>query len=346
MRLALLVVALMAWLGGPVSMTAASPLQLGPPPGERPQGGTSGRPAEEPQDGSSSRSAERPRDGSSLGRSRFPVAGSEGAGAIPVPALFKRFTEQITVAQRQLNQTLSREMRHIRQTGSPAAVLTVSLVAFVYGVLHAAGPGHGKLVVSAFFLGREARIIKGVMMGGLVSVLQTFSAIAIVLVLVFILGRGGFDVVQQSVWVEVASYGLIVLIGLYMIYAAVTGRHLGHRHAEHIDGADGDREVHHGVVVAAGLTPCASAIIILLFALANGVLAIGIAATLVMALGMSLTVALVGVSTIVARKTLLGAMASRPRAALWIKRGLTLTGALLITVVGSLFFASAWSRLH
>jgi ABC-type nickel/cobalt efflux system permease component RcnA len=205
--------------------------------------------------------------------------------------------------------------------------------------------------VSAFFLGREARIVKGVIMGGLVSVLQTVSAIAIVLVLVFILGRGGFDVVQQSVWVEVASYGLIVLIGLYLIYAAVTGRHLGHHHVapSHHDRhrrAGDDRHVHRGVVLAAGLTPCASAIIIMLFALANGVLAIGIAAALVMALGMSVTVSLVGIATIAARKTLLGAMAARPRAALWLRRGLTLSGALLITAVGSLFLANAWSRLH
>jgi ABC-type nickel/cobalt efflux system permease component RcnA len=276
-----------------------------------------------------------------------PGPGSEGAGVVPVPAFLQSLTARITLAQRRLNQTLSQEMRRIQQTGSPAAALTVSLVAFLYGVLHAAGPGHGKLVVSAFFLGREARIIKGVAMGGLVSLLQTVSAIAIVLVLVFILGRGGFDVVQQSVWVEVASYGLIVLIGVYMVYAAVTGRHLGHHHAEDAHPhASGEPLVHRGVVLAAGLTPCASAIIIMLFALANGVLAIGIVATLIMALGMSVTVALVGVSTIAARKTLLGAMAARPRAALWIKRGLTLTGALLITVVGSLFFASAWSRLH
>jgi ABC-type nickel/cobalt efflux system permease component RcnA len=277
-----------------------------------------------------------------------PGAGGEGATLVPSPAFVQRFTDQISLAQRQLNQTLSREMRRIRETGSPAAMLTVGLVAFVYGVLHAAGPGHGKLVVSAFFLGREARVIRGVIMGGLVSLLQTLSAIAIVLVLVFLLGRGGFDVVQQSVWVEVASYGLIVLVGLYMIYAAVTGRHLGHRHDahRHHDEGAGERHVHGGMVLAAGLTPCASAIIIMLFALANGVLAIGVAATLVMALGMSLTVSLVGVSTIAARRTLLGVLAARPRAALWLRRGLTVTGALLITVVGSLFFASAWSRLH
>ena len=120
---------------------------------------------------------------------------------------------------------------------------------------------------------------------------------------------------QQSVWVEVASYGLIVLIGLYLIYAAVTGRHLGHHHADSGHGRPpraprcGARRRSH---------PCASAIIIMLFALANGVLAIGIAATLVMAVGMAVTVSLVGISTIAARKTLLGvdgrAAARRPLA--------------------------------
>jgi ABC-type nickel/cobalt efflux system permease component RcnA len=321
MRAVMLLVALAAGLVALAATADASPLQLSPPPAERPPGGLPAPPA----------------------RSPLPAPGGEGAGVLPVPAFFQDVSARISLAQRQLNMTLSREMRRIRETGSLGAMLTVSLVSFVYGVLHAVGPGHGKLVVSAFFLGREARIVKGVIMGGLVSVLQTFSAIAIVLVLVFILGRGGFDVVQQSAWVEVASYGLIVLIGLYLIYAAVTGRHLGHHHAE--PDRD-DRHVHRGVVLAAGLTPCASAIIIMLFALANGVLAIGIAAALVMALGMSVTVSLVGISTIAARKTLLNVMAARPRAALWLRRVLTLTGALLVTAVGSLFFANAWSRLH
>ena len=156
-----------AWLAAGVATTDASPLQLSPPPSERPPGRTGAPPARPP----------------------FPGPASEGAGVLPVPAFFQGLSARIGLAQRQLNMTLSREMRQIRETGSLAAVLTVSGVAFVYGVLHAAGPGHGKLVVSAFFLGREARIIRGVVMGGLISVLQTFSAIAIVLVLVFILGR-------------------------------------------------------------------------------------------------------------------------------------------------------------
>ncbi len=233
MRLGVALVVLAAGLAGLASLSAASPLQLGPPPSDSPREGSAPPPA----------------------RSRIPGAGSEGAGVIPAPAFVQRLTEHISLAQRQLNQTLSREMRQIRETGSPVAMLTVGLVAFVYGVLHAAGPGHGKLVVSAFFLGREARIIKGVIMGGLVSVLQTFSAIAIVLVLVFILGRGGFDVVQQSVWVEVASYGLIVLVGLYMIYAAVTGRHLGHHHGEGSTSPPTMATSTAAWCVAAGLTP-------------------------------------------------------------------------------------------
>ena len=225
MRRAILIAGLLTVLAGLGASAQAGGLQLGTPPAERSQGREGPPPA-------------LPRPG--------PGRGSEGVGLLPVPDFLQGITATISQAQRRLNQTLSQEMRRIQQTGSPAAILTVSVVAFLYGVLHAAGPGHGKLVVSAFFLGREARIIKGVMMGGLVSLLQTLSAIAIVLVLVFILGQGGFDVVQQSVWVEVTSYGLIVLIGLYLIYAALTGRHLGHHHGESSHGhAESDEPLAH-----------------------------------------------------------------------------------------------------
>jgi ABC-type nickel/cobalt efflux system permease component RcnA len=276
------------------------------------------------------------------GRGSVPQGpGSSEAVAVALPGPIQRVLARISLEQRRLNATLSRQMRAIRETRSSTAALAVGLVAFVYGVLHAAGPGHGKLVISAFFLGRDARILKGVLMGGLISLLQTLSAIAVVSVFALLIGRGGFDVLHQSTKVEVASYGLIVVIGLYMFVAAITGRHHAHRAA----GGGAERRVDRGMVVAAGLTPCASALILLLFALAQDVFAVGIAATFVMALGMGITVSLVGVTTIVTRRTLMAALASRPRAAHWIGRSLTVTGAVIITVVGILFFSSAWSRL-
>jgi ABC-type nickel/cobalt efflux system permease component RcnA len=129
---------------------------------------------------------------------------------------------------------------------------------------------------------------------------------------------------------------------------AITGRGLHRRHGRDHDEAGPATEppMSWSLVVATGLMPCASAIILLLFALANGLFAIGVVAALVMALGMDITMAAVGVATIVARRTLIGAAGFNSGLARWIRSALTVVGPLLITAVGSLFFLAAWTSLR
>lgn len=262
-----------------------------------------------------------------------PASGEGGA----VPRFLRPVVEPIAAAQRELNRTISRELRAVRETGSTKALLVVTGIAFVYGVLHAAGPGHGKLVVSSFFLAREARIVGGILTGTAISFLQAITSIALVCGLGVILGQHGFDVLGRSVWLEALSYALIVAIGLVIAVSAVRGAH----HHEH-----GERgRVGLGMIIAAGVTPCASALIVMLFALTNGVLLVGIGATLVMAVGMSITVSLVGILTILGRRTLIVALPGSPRVRGWVSTGLSVGGGVIIAVVGGLLLAGAWARL-
>jgi ABC-type nickel/cobalt efflux system permease component RcnA len=221
----------------------------------------------------------------------------------------------------------------------------VAWIAFLYGVLHAVGPGHGKLVISSLFLAREARIGTAVAVSGAVSLLQTLSAVAIVSVVTLALGRSGFDVLRDSRHVELVSYGLITAIGLTMLVTA--SRELWvHRHGQG-GGAAGaihaGGKVSGGLVLATGLTPCASAVIILLFALGQGVLLVGIAASLVMAVGMGLTVSLVGILAVLARRGTVRAASSSRGAAPWIGGTLGVLGAAAIACLGLVLFLGAWS---
>ena len=100
-----------------------------------------------------------------------------------------------------------------------------------------------------------------------------------------------------------------------------------------------------GLVLAAGLTPCPSGIIVLLFALANGILGVGIEACLVMAAGMGVTVSAIGVATILARRVVLRPLRARPRAVRWVSVGLAVAGSLTLTVMGGLLCVNAWARL-
>jgi nickel/cobalt exporter len=86
-------------------------------------------------------------------------------------------------------------------------------------------------------------------------------------------------------------------------------------------------------------------LIIMLFALTNGVLLVGIGATLVMAVGMSITTSLVGILTILGRRTVMIVLPGSPGVRSWVSIGLSVGGGIIIAVVGSLLLAGAWARL-
>ena len=275
-----------------------------------------------------------PPTGASRPAAPAPLPGGEGGA---VPGFLRPVVERIAGAQRELNRTISRELRAIRESGSKRALLVVTGVAFVYGVLHAAGPGHGKLVVSSFFLARKARIAAGILAGSAISFLQALTSIVLVWGLGVILGQQGFDVLGRSVWLEAVSYALIIAIGLVIAVSAARGAH----HHDH----EGHHRVGVGMVLAAGVTPCASALIIMLFALTNGVLLVGVGLTLVMAVGMSITTSLVGVLAILGRRTVMVALPGNARVRGWVSTGLSVGGGVIIAAIGGLLLAGAWSRL-
>ena len=90
-----------------------------------------------------------------------------------------------------------------------------------------------------------------------------------------------------------------------------------------------------GLVLATGLTPCASAIIILLFAFGQELYLVGVAACLVMAVGMGLTVSLVGLAAVAARRGTVRMVGPSSAAAHWLKTALGVTGAAAITGLGA-----------
>ena len=274
--------------------------------------------------------------------------GSPAAGLVAEaqPEWLRGLLSEVNRGQRQLNQALSRELRRLREGDVGRAAPAVAWIAFLYGVLHAVGPGHGKLVISSLFVARDVRLRTAIGISGLVSFLQTASAIGIVSVVSLLLGRGGFDVLRDSRRIELVSYGLIVLIGLLMLgrslYEIWDHRHRGPPHEDLVvHRPEGTIPV--SLVLATGVTPCASAVIILLFALGQGVFLVGVAAALIMAVGMGLTVSLVGLLAIVVRRGTVRASGTSPGVVGWIKDLLGVAGAAAITTLGLVLLLAAWT---
>ncbi|HLZ65928.1 MAG TPA: hypothetical protein VKQ29_06830 [Aliidongia sp.] len=305
-----------------------------------------------------------PLSGKPIGQPDAPPARSAGelTAALPGTGLANGLLQKLAHQQMLLNERISHQFKTVRDTGSSAAFLTILALAFLYGVLHAAGPGHGKSIVAAYFVANEARWTSGVVMGGVISLLQGVTAIIVVFLLSLVLGTSQMAVENNGAMVEFISYGLVVLIGLVLFYRAVTGKGHNHHHGplghghhdhhhDHAHHDHGHRPAPAGgsfrriLTLAAGVAPCASAIIIMLFALANGAMLVGTIAVLSLSLGMGLTVSAIGVLSILARGLMKRFAGGETAAGERLERILAIAGSVLVVGFAGALMLGAWVRL-
>lgn len=193
------------------------------------------------------------------------------------------------------------------------AFWTLGLISFLYGIFHAAGPGHGKVVISSYLVARERNISRGIGLSFAAAMMQSLTAVVFVSLAAGVLRLTSFAMSDAAAAMTTGSYVLIAVIGGWLAWrkfaqlwhahrpshAHAHGGGHGHHHGGthgHVDpfvaprSARGDWREMASVVLAVGLRPCSGALIVLAFALTQGLLPAGIAATFVMGLGTALTV--------------------------------------------------------
>ncbi|MBT5240124.1 MAG: hypothetical protein HN793_05460 [Rhodospirillaceae bacterium] len=292
-----------------------------------------------------------------------------------MPASLRVVFRQIADWQRQINRYLARQLQATNDQGGFGAALTVVLASFVYGVLHAAGPGHGKMVVASYFTAKDAPLRRGILMGGVIATTQAVVAIVMVAVLALLLQGSQLEIIDRTALLEVVSYGFILIIGLYMTYGAVTGKATcGHDHSDdrghdhhhddhpgHSHGPDpaaketwlartagrwlGPRGEVIAIGIVSGMRPCTGSILVLLFAAANGVFILGIVASFMMAAGVAITISVLGIGAIVLRRSVAGQADEEPSPArAFLGRALSVAGSLAVALMGGLLFGGALER--
>jgi nickel/cobalt exporter len=220
-------------------------------------------------------------------------------------------------------------VRAVSSAKTDDAAFGLLSVSFLYGIFHAAGPGHGKAVISSYLLADGSTYRRGLALTAAASALQALTAIALVGIAAIALGATAQAMNTTVRVIELGSYALIVTFGLYLTWqkgralvAAWRGQephhHRDHAHGHHHHGHDHGHDHSHGpepaelkgkgwfrrgltAVVAVGARPCSGAILVLVFALSQGIFWIGVLATFVMAFGTAITVAAVASLALLAR---------------------------------------------
>jgi nickel/cobalt exporter len=142
--------------------------------------------------------------------------------AVPSTGLFAGWLNWINVQQQQFYRALTAALKGMRDDGSQLWVLVG--LSFAYGVFHAAGPGHGKAVISSYMLANEVALRRGIMLSFVSAFLQALVAI-VVIALVFLVLRGTSVSMTDATWfLEVTSYVLITLFGAWLLWQKAAPR--------------------------------------------------------------------------------------------------------------------------
>lgn len=264
----------------------------------------------------------------------------------------------IMAVQSDFYRRLTALVRAIASDG--ATIWPLVTAGFLYGVFHAAGPGHGKAVISAWIFANESALKRGIALAFAAALLQAMVAIALVSTLGLVVGATARTMTGVTGAVETASFAAVAVLGAWLLWrkAGDVARRIWpglaplHLHAAGEACDDGCGHVHlpgpkaaaaatwrsmAGVVLAAGLRPCSGAIIVLVFALSQKVFAAGIAAAFAMALGTALvTGALAAFSVYAKAGALRLAAAGGPRMALAGSVLETLAAAIVLALGGAL----------
>ncbi|MBY6055570.1 nickel/cobalt transporter [Leisingera daeponensis] len=244
--------------------------------------------------------------------------GFGGAGAVSVWA---------AESQREAQNAMARGLRALR-AGEPGALMALLSLCFAYGFFHAAGPGHGKLVIGGYGMGKPVPLLRLAGLALASSLAQAATAVLLVAggLLLLDWGREQLTSAAEDVLAPV-SYGLIALVGVWLLArgvrrllasrpaAAARQAHHGHAHGEvcascghrHGPTAEEAADVHSlrdalAIIGAVALRPCTGAVFLLLLTWRMGVLWAGIAGAFAMGIGTATVTVAVAAAAVTMRK--------------------------------------------
>lgn len=201
-------------------------------------------------------------------------------------------------------------------TGGIKADLIILGVCFLYGILHALGPGHGKVVVSTYLATNDTKLKSGIFITVCSAIVQALVAVVLVSAFVFVFHQT-MRTLNATV-TEFATYSgvVVVLLGTQLIYSAIKRLYgkshhhhgpdcgCGHKHsadAAELNKISKPRE-YLMIILSIGLRPCSGAILVLFFANLTHLYWLGVIGAFLMAIGTAITTSTIAFLTVTGRK--------------------------------------------
>jgi nickel/cobalt exporter len=275
----------------------------------------------------------------------FTSSRKEAPRKAPEPLIKGAFFAKIIFWQYQLKQKMSALIRVARHEGKTQPLIMLIGLAFIYGVIHAAGPGHGKVVAMSYVLSHRATVWRGILFGLCFALIHAFSGAVGVLGLRYIIQRSVSETLASVTTVtQMVSFGLITLMGLGILvkhgYALLNPQTSGQD--EKSDPASGKRVLAWAMTV--GLVPCPAVVMVMLFCLSMDAVILGLLLAACISLGMATTISLVVIFIILGKTGVLRAISKDY--AIRVEEIIGLLSGTAISLFGAVFLFAAISSVQ
>jgi len=232
-------------------------------------------------------------------------------------------------------------LKDIKEGSSTLSYFMLLLFAYVYGIVHAMGPGHGKTLVSSYFLSHERSYSKALRVSAMIGVVHTFSAFILTLVVYYVITNFLAQVLDNAVFYTTKiSAIIIIIIAIHLFikkFQADKKRKLhsnnfvfsttAHESSCGCNACKVDNQADLALIFSAGIIPCPGTVTLFIFAFSLELYTVGIFSALLMSLGMSTIIFLSAIISVTIRKK---GLTERPR----LKRILEYLSLTIIFVLG------------
>ncbi len=243
------------------------------------------------------------------------------------PGWFQRVIEKNSIKQLEIRTEISGKMRALKKGHDFGLMMSILMVAFIYGIFHAIGPGHGKMVISSYMLADDVKVWKGIIGGTVFAFVHSLSGIVLVMVLK-LLSKNVFR--ESDKFVEMASkisFGILIVLGIYFLVMAFRK---GSEHAH-------DNKNLFVTILSVALVPCPGSVIISLFAMRMEMFNFGFVMILSMALGMAVVISAISLLTISLKESAFRVFLNDEKMKAGLVKGIRVFGSIMMILLAFLF---------
>jgi len=222
----------------------------------------------------------------------------------PAPLLKTRLFVKIVFWQQQLREKISNLMGEVKTKKSFTSFFALTAFAFLYGVIHSAGPGHGKAIALSYILSCKPSFSKGLIFGNIVALTHGFSGIFFVVIVKYLLQTSvskSLDSITNIT--QNTSYFLIICLGLIIFFKSI---YKGIKKKNKYSESNKQQFTNPFITaVAVGMIPCPGVVLVMLFAISMNFISLGILLGATISFGMASTITLIVIAGMAGKTALL-----------------------------------------